>query len=308
MKMPHARDRHGFTLVEVMLTLLIMAGIMITITQILTGTRRTRDSIHNIQDRLLAGPAILDRLERDLRAIFTYNRDQRNYLRVDDRVLGGYDADSIDFVCSVDSLIPYREHDGEDFRRADYNEVGFRLRQNPATDEFLELYRREDYGIDEDPFEGGNFSFLHDRVKAFDIRVYDEDGPEAEPLDGWGTNEEDEDTIGLPLRIEVELTIELKPRLTGEQIIHDRRTMTYKRYFHFPPVMLLAQEVQPIPVIPVINPPVATATAGGAGGEPDPTMTVGGAGGGRGDGGDARDILGGGGGGGGGIFDSGDGK
>ncbi|MEW6072343.1 MAG: prepilin-type N-terminal cleavage/methylation domain-containing protein [Planctomycetota bacterium] len=255
--------RAGFTLVEVMLTLLIMAGIMITITQILTATRRSRDLIHNIQERLLAGPAILDRLERDLRAIAIYNRDERSFLRVEDRVQDGYDADTLDFVTTVDGLIPYREHAGEDFRRADINEAGYRLRPTPGSDEFLQIYRREDFGVDEEPFEGGSFSLLHDRVKGFDIKVFAEDGPEAEPLDAWGVDEEDDEKVGLPLRLEVELTIELRSRLVGEQLVQDPRTMTYRRVYHFPPSLLLAQSVRPVPTIPDIQPPVAPTTAGG---------------------------------------------
>jgi prepilin-type N-terminal cleavage/methylation domain-containing protein len=265
MKRIHSRKRSGFTLIEVMLTLLIMAGIMVTITEILTATRRSRDTIHNIQERLLAGPAILDRLERDLRATFVLDRDPRDFLRIRDRVLSGFDADSIDFVCSVDSLVPFRENDGEHFRRADFNEVGYHLRLSPGSDEFIEMYRREDLGVDEEPFLGGTFAFLHDRVKAFDIKVYDEDGPEAEPLDSWGVSEDDEE-IGLPWRLEIELTIELAPRLVREQLSHDRRTMTYKRVFRFPESLLLAQERQIIPVIPNM---AAAGTDDGTGGTAD---------------------------------------
>lgn len=49
----------GFTLVEVLVTLLIMGGIMVSMTQILGAARNTRDTIHNIQETQLAGPAIL---------------------------------------------------------------------------------------------------------------------------------------------------------------------------------------------------------------------------------------------------------
>ena len=59
--------RAGFTLVEVLLTLLIMSMIMVSLTQILTAARTSRDTIHNIQETQLAGPAILDLVERDLR-------------------------------------------------------------------------------------------------------------------------------------------------------------------------------------------------------------------------------------------------
>ena len=113
----HTRTTAGFTLIEVMLTLLIMAGIMVTVTQILSAARKNRDEIHNIQERQLAGPAIMHRLERDLRSVFTFNRDPRFALRIRDRVLQGFDADTIDFVATTDSLMPYRENPAEPFRR-----------------------------------------------------------------------------------------------------------------------------------------------------------------------------------------------
>ena len=67
------RARAGFTLVEVLLTLLIMSMIMVSLTQILTAARTSRDTIHNIQETQLAGPAILDLVERDLRGLVTYD-------------------------------------------------------------------------------------------------------------------------------------------------------------------------------------------------------------------------------------------
>jgi len=259
--------RSGFTLVEVMLTLLIMAGILLTVTQILTAARQSRDTIHNIQESQLAGPAILDMLERDLRGIFTYDRDPRLHLRIRDRVLSGFDADSIDFVTTTDSLIYHQETSVEDFRRADFNEVGYHLRNNPDTDDFLEIYRREDLGIDEEPFDGGQFSLLHDRVKGLDIQIYDEDGPEAEALESWGSDEDE--TAGLPTRIEIALTLELAPRLVREQIVLDRRTMVYRRILRFPETLRehqLDPDARPIASVPLLRPPVDPNAPGGGGG------------------------------------------
>ena len=208
---PALREDAGFTLIEVMLTLLIMAGIMVTITQILTAARQSRDTIHNIQESQLAGPAILDRLERDLRGLFTFNRDRSQLIRIQNRVLSGFDADTIDFVCSVDSLIPYRPAPNEGFLRADLNEVGYcGCGNRPESDDFLEIYRREDFGIDEEPFDGGNYALLHDRIKGLNIEVFEEDGLDAEPVESWSTG--DDETNGIPARIEIELTLELAPR------------------------------------------------------------------------------------------------
>lgn len=262
--------RSGFTLIEVLLTLLIMSGIMLSMTQILTAARTSRDTIHNIQETQLAGPAILDLVERDLRGIFTYDRTRQLQLRVKNRVMLGYDADSLDFVTTTDSLV--LTNIDNRFARGDVNEVGYRLRPNPdSADQFLEIYRRESFGVDDDPFEGGNFQFLHDRVKSFDVQCFAKDGKDEQPVDEWGTDKNPEN-LGLPARIEVTLVLELAPRLVNEQISilpTDRRTLTYKRVIRFPQSLRLAEEEIPIPKIPETpkaTNPAQTATGGGAGG------------------------------------------
>ena len=274
---PRAASRSaGFTLVEILVTSLIMSMVMVSITIVLNRARVTRDEIHNIQERQLAGPAVLIRLENDLRGIFTFNRDPRGMLRIRDRVKSGYDADTIDFVTTVNGLIPYRENASDVFRHADVNEVGYHLRARPDSDDFLELYRREDFGVDDEPFADGNFALLHDRVTGFNIEVYDEDGPEAEPVDSWGT--QDDEFVGLPARIDVELTIELAPRLLREQLVSDRRVMTYRRTFRFPEMQRqAAQEIQPVAWVPNLE-PESEEVVGGAGGGAEPDAAGGGGG------------------------------
>lgn len=258
--------RAGFTLVEVLVTLLIMTGIMITVTTILNVARTSRDTIHNIQEQQLAGPAILQRLEEDLRGLFVYDRDPRHTLRLQNRMLSGLEADTLDFVTHTDGLMPYRENAGQPFRRADVNEVGYVLRPSPTSDEFLELYRREDPGIDDKPFSGGQFALLHDRVKALTIRAYSEDGPDAEELETWGG--ENDEYVGAPSRLEIELTLELAPRLVREQLVVTRSEVTYRRVIRPPLALQKALEVGLVPLVPELTPPVANSpgNAGAAGG------------------------------------------
>lgn len=289
----------GFTLVEVLLTLMIMGGIMVTITQILTAARTSRDTIHNIQETQLAGPAILDLIERDMRSISIYDRTRLNHLRIKNRVLAGLDGDSIDFVASSKSRVPVAID--ERFARSPLCEIGYRLRIRPDDDQFLEIWRREQFGVDDDPFEGGEYQYLHERVKSLDIQCFDEDGPDAEPIEEWGTDRAEEN-IGLPARIEVTLTLELAPRLVNEQISFlptDRRTLTYKRIIRLPEALRSEEEAIPVPMIPKV--PAATApgtTADGqtkvGGSAAGTTVTTGSGGGGGGN------PFGGGGGGGGG--------
>lgn len=254
----------GFTLVEVLVTLLIMGGIMVSMTQILGAARNTRDTIHNIQETQLAGPAILDLIERDIRGIVTFDTTRQLQLRVKNRVLLGMDADSLDFVTSNDSL-GYTNIENR-FVRADVNEVGYRLRPSQEfSDQFLEVYRREDFGVDDDPFEDGNFMFLHDRVKSFDVQCFAKDGRDEQPVDEWGS-EVNTENIGLPARIEVTLILELAPRLVNEQLLilpSERRTLTYRRVIRFPESLRLAEDRIAVPRIPTA--PAGSGAAGAAG-------------------------------------------
>lgn len=259
-----AAARRGFTLAEVLVTLLIVGWIMLAIAQMLEAARISRDTIHNIQETQLAGPAILDLVERDLRAITIYGRQPVDLLRVNNRIVIGLDADGLDFVTTRDGLI------GQEIQRrrvrGDYNEVGYRLRPNPRDDDFLEIYRRESLGIDQEPFDGGQYTFLHDRVRGFDIKVYEEDGPDAQPLDEWNPRG---DRLGLPLRLEIALTLELAPRISREQLRIapvDKRLVTYKRVVRLPGALFDAVAVQPKPLIPILRNPAQLMGQGQGGG------------------------------------------
>jgi prepilin-type N-terminal cleavage/methylation domain-containing protein len=260
--------RSGFTLVEVLLVLLIMSGILVTISQILSAARTSRDTIHNIRETQLAGPAILDLIENDLRALYTFNTDEKRVFRMTDRVVGGLDADRLDLVTTTDSLV--LERDSSDrFLRADVNEVGYCLRPNPDDNDFLEMYRREGFGVDDAPFESGTYTFLHDRIVAFDVRVFEEDGIDAEEVESWGT--EYDEYAGLPARIEIELALELAPRLLREQLtlapIH-ARTVVHRRIIRLPQNLRDAVLLRPVLRIPDVRPPaLAAQEAPGAGDE-----------------------------------------
>jgi len=165
----------------------------------------------------------------------------------------------------------------ERFVRADTNEVGYHLRPSPQNDQFLEIYRRESFGVDEEPFDGGVYQYLHDRVKAFDIQVFRKDGPDEEPVDHWNTEEGSED-IGLPARIEITLTLELAPRIVHEQLRvapADRRTVVYKRVVRLPETLRGVEAKIPIPAIPTVG--SGSAAGNGANGAAANGTEVGGA-------------------------------
>ncbi len=274
--------RGGFTIIEIVVTLLIVGLMLAGISQILTSVRYSRDFVHNVQEMYLAGPAILDLIERDLRGVHTTAIPLEQHLRVENMVIGGEDADRIDFLTTTDSLIWTVE--GERGLRADINEVGYCLRTNPNNDDFLEIYRREGYGIDAEPHSGGRYVFLHDRVRGFDIQVYAEQGEESDPVDEWGTDPNDPDSQGLPAYLRITLVLELEPRLLQETLILDKQRITYERIVRLPESLRVAQAEIPRLTIPGSTQGSGSAQEGPGAGEGEGDTTVGGAAGGGGSG------------------------
>ena len=112
---------------------------------------------------------------------------------------------------------------------------------------------------------GGEYTFLTNQVKGFNIEVFEEDGPDAEPVDDWGPAASDPERIGLPAFAKITLTIELKPRIDRESMDRtgrDRRTIDYVRYVRFPERLRFEEEAIPRLTIP---------SAPGAAGEGDGT-------------------------------------
>ena len=249
---PERRARSGFTLVEVMVSVLVMGILLAGISRILTTARDTRDIIHNIQEEQLTGPAILDLIERDLRAVFTTSLPRELHLRVKNDVILGEDADRLDFFATTDSLLWTSE--GDRHMRSDVTEVGYCLRTSPEDNDFLEIYRREDFGIDDEPQAGGQYVFLTDRVVSFDATVFPEDGPEAdtEPLEEWGVDPNDPDHSGLPASLHLRLEIETEPRLLYETgaVFRTRQKRSFERIVRLPQSLRVEPDQVPRLAIP----------------------------------------------------------
>lgn len=235
-------------------------------------------------------------ITRDLQGLITTSRPRSDWLLVTDRTVNGLDADRLDFVTTTDSLLVLVDDDDEPLR-ADINEVGYVLRPNPENEEFLEIYRREDFGVDDMPMEGGEYTFLSDQVKGFNIEVFPVDGPDGEPEDEWNAesvapapgveviagvsstsnaNDGAEEIGGLPAWIKISLTIELKPRIDRESMDfsgNNKRTITYVRNFRFPDALRVAQgEIPRLGVPPA--PSGGNDPAAGAGSQQDPNAAV----------------------------------
>ncbi|HET6203965.1 MAG TPA: prepilin-type N-terminal cleavage/methylation domain-containing protein [Planctomycetota bacterium] len=259
--------RRGFTLPELLVSITITAMVMVSVFGTLYYTVAARDTVHNLTEAYNAGPAILDRIAHDLRQIWVYDlAGSRNFLGRDLTVAGAQ-ADALDFVASVPSSELVL---GERRIRSRLCEIGYHLRANPKNPDFLELWRREDFFVDEEPFEGGAYELVYDRVKYFNVTYFDRLGTDAEPIEEWAT----EAAGTFPRRIQIDLAVETQPRVDRGEFtgtgFDAPRVMEFTRTL-LPPVdwnRMLAARLRP--KIPVPSNPAGQSltTAAGSPGAP----------------------------------------
>lgn len=129
-------------------------------------------------------------------------------------------ASEIHFVSSIDSKIPERE----DGVQSDICEVGYYCRPNPDDSNFLNLYRREDFFLDDQLLKGGTGVLLSSAVQSFVIQYYNG----TEWVDLW-ENIKDE---GLPKGIKVEVAL----KAPSSELLDETESVTFTTVITLPPL------------------------------------------------------------------------
>jgi hypothetical protein len=184
-------------------------------------------------------------------------------------------------ITTTDSTLV--EESDEEPVRSDLCEISYRLRANPAAPDLIQLFRRQDFHIDDKIAEGGHFELIYSRIRSFEVFYYKDLYEGCERLEEWDAKKRN----CLPAAMEIFLSLEIDPRLAGYSLDDmERPTQNFHRVIFFPPGSALTMAVRP--VIPSFVEPEQNEGGGLAGG------------GGPGGGGDGEGggLLGGGGGGG----------
>lgn len=172
--MSRARPSAGFTLVELTVAILLVSITMAFIYQKLWYTVRTRDMLVRELESPKIESAVLDMIARDFR--FLYYQEAllpgNSGFWGRSKSLNAKDADRVDFLTSRVSRIAELEDATAQPGDSPLGEVGYACRPNDANSKWLELWRREDYFVDDDPTDGGKFSLVYDKVRRFSLRYY----------------------------------------------------------------------------------------------------------------------------------------
>ena len=194
--------RAGFTLVELMLAILVLAIMMSLVYGVVTSTVQAAHRVEEITLGTEIGPSILTRVREDLEAAFLPGKDVDAFVGFDRKGNGG-DRDRLDFVSAVMGYGSERE--GEEPLFHGVNEVGYQLKDSARDPSAAILYRREDPFVDAEPLKGGRLTELYDRVRHFSLEFWDGEAWRPE----WSSKKEKN---ALPRAVKIELKILVEER------------------------------------------------------------------------------------------------
>jgi general secretion pathway protein J len=195
------RLERGLTLIEVLVSLAVMALIASVLYGAFDGMARSRSGIERISDRYHEGRTALSRISRELQGAFIslHVPLEPNLLTQKTLLVGTNErpADRLDFTSFGHVRVGAGTHE------SDQCEISYFGSRNPNGG--LDLVRRESKTIDIDPQHGGVVQVLAEDIESFDLQYLD--GISGEWLTDWDTMNLNGEVLRLPQQVRVELVL-----------------------------------------------------------------------------------------------------
>ena len=192
----------GFTLLEILLSIFLVAIVMSLCYGIVASTIKADERITDLTHGSEIGPAVLGQIRADLDATFLPDKEAEYFKGTDQKGFSG-DRDRLDFVSSV--VVFGADQPMAEPRFHSVNEIGYQLKESPEHDGEAALYRRVDPFIDAEPTRGGNLTLVCDRVLSFNVEYWNG----TQWIVTWLTKQNDGK---LPAAIKVELKLRIPDR------------------------------------------------------------------------------------------------
>jgi prepilin-type N-terminal cleavage/methylation domain-containing protein len=189
----------GFTLVELMLSVLLLAIIMAIVYGVVVSTVEAAQRVEEINQSSEIGPALLAQIREDLESAFLPGKEGEFFVSISRKGSTG-DRDRVDFIGA--RMAYGARKDGEDPAFHSVNELGYQVADNPKDPSVGILYRREDYFIDNEPLRGGRLVEMYDRVRHFHLEYYNGD----QWIPDWNSKRE-KNTLPRAVRIELKIMV-----------------------------------------------------------------------------------------------------
>ncbi len=191
----------GFTLIEIMISLVVIGMISITISAATSQTAKTADIVGTAQNNYHQVQVAFDMITRDLTSVFlSYHRAPLEVAH--DTIFIGRDEgekDSIDFAAFSHTRRFF------DAKESDQAEISYYVEADPEESDVLNLMRREAAVLDDDAIHGGTHMILVHNIAGFDMQYYDIVNKEWK--DDWSTTQASGEGSMLPMQVRIRLTV-----------------------------------------------------------------------------------------------------
>ena len=198
-------SQRGMTLLEVLVSIGILALVGTLVYGALDGMNRSRVGIERIDDRYHQGRQALARMSRELQAAFlSLHMPQQITNSVRTTAFIGTDSgssDRVDFTSFSHRRLQRNVHE------SDQNELSYFMGRDPDRSDKYDLLRREQKEIDLDPARGGVVNVLCEDVTALDLQYLE---PSTDTwLDAWDSTQPANtgQFNRLPLQVKIRLSI-----------------------------------------------------------------------------------------------------
>jgi general secretion pathway protein J len=203
----------GFTLIEVIISIAILAAITSLLFGAFSALKRSKDGLSRVQDRQREARLAMARITRELQSAYLSAHMPLNQALLVQKTIfkseRGTPADRLDFTAFANKRLDKNAH------VSDQCELSYFGSPNPDGSGTTDLVRRIDTELDLEPDKGGKVEVLATDIDLFDLQYLD--AQSGEWLESWDTTQTTGQPDRLPLQVRVILVLNGGRRSSAER-------------------------------------------------------------------------------------------
>jgi general secretion pathway protein J len=193
----------GFTLLEVLISIAILAAITSILFGAFSALKRSKDGLSRMQDRQREGRLAMTRMTREVQSAYLSAHMPLNQALLVQKTIfkgeRGTPADRVDFTAFANTRLEKDSH------VSDQCELSYYGSPNPDGSGTNDLVRRIDTELDLDPTKGGRVEVLATDIDLFDLQYLD--AQTGQWQEGWDTTQSTGQLDRLPLQVRIILVL-----------------------------------------------------------------------------------------------------
>lgn len=203
----------GFTLIEVIISIAILAAITSLLFGAFAALKRSKDGLSRVQDRQREARLAMARITRELQSAYLSAHMPLNQALLVQKTIfkseRGTPADRLNFTAFANKRLDKNAH------VSDQCELSYFGSPNPDGSGTTDLVRRIDTELDLEPDKGGKVEVLATDIDLFDLEYLDAQSGEWQ--ESWDTTQTTGQPDRLPLQVRVILVLNGGRRSSAER-------------------------------------------------------------------------------------------